>query len=175
MGFKVGDKVRVKDTALFNQGYIGTVSNVNHNYVYPVEVCFDDIGEVLATFTKAELSLLEERDSENTPVKHDQGKPRMDLIRPEFTLELGKALAYGADKYNEKHGEIPNYLKGGGFNYSKILASLERHIAQWKGGENTDEESGLSHLAHAAVNVMFLLTYELTDKGVDDRVKLEKK
>jgi hypothetical protein len=63
-------------------------------------------------------------------------------------------------------------LKGEGFHYSKILASLERHIAQFKMGVNIDEESGSHHLACAAANLMFLLTYELTGNGQDDRVVL---
>jgi|11BtaG_2_1085332.scaffolds.fasta_scaffold00997_8 hypothetical protein len=109
------------------------------------------------------------------PVKFDQGKPRMDLIRPEFTLAIGEALAYGAEKYSEKQGEMPNYLKGNGFNYSKIVGSLERHLAQWKMGVDIDDESGLHHLQLAAANLHFLLTYELTDKGIDDRVKLGSK
>lgn len=109
------------------------------------------------------------------PVKFDQGKPRMDLIRPEFTLALGEALAYGAEKYNEEIGSTPNYLRGNGFNYSKIIGSLERHIAHWKMGIDIDDESGLHHLALAAANLQFLLTYELTESGVDDRVKLGSK
>jgi hypothetical protein len=108
------------------------------------------------------------------PQKFDTGKPRMDLIRPEFTLGLGEALAYGADKYSEKRGETPNYLLGDGFNYSKIIGSLERHIAAWKMGENVDPESQLHHLKLASANLMFLLTYEESDKGIDDRVVLKK-
>ena len=108
------------------------------------------------------------------PLKFDQGKPRLDLIRPEFTLGLGEALAYGATKYSEEIGKVPNYLNGDGLNYSKVLGSLERHIAQWKMGIDIDEESGLHHLKLAAANIMFLLTYESSNKGIDDRVKLTK-
>jgi hypothetical protein len=110
--------------------------------------------------------------TQSYPIKFDGGKPRMDLVRPEFTLALGEALAYGANKYNEQEGTVPNYLRGSGFNYSRIIGSLERHIAQWKMGQDVDEESGLSHLAMAAANLMFLHTYSLTEKGVDDRVVL---
>lgn len=104
------------------------------------------------------------------PKKYDNGKPRMDLIRPEFSLALGECLGYGANKYDEPRGDTPNYLKGDGFNYSTIIASLERHIAAFKMGQDLDEESGLNHLAHAAVNLMFLHTYSLCEKGIDDRV-----
>ena len=41
-------------------------------------------------------------------------------------------------------------------------------------GVNVDPESSKHHLAHAAANIMFLLTYELTNTGVDDRVVLGK-
>lgn len=109
------------------------------------------------------------------PIKYDGGKPRMDLIRPEFTLALGEALAYGANKYEEEIGLTPNYLRGNGFNYSKIIGSLERHVAKWKMGEDIDGESGLNHLCMAAANLMFLYTYSISDKGVDDRVVLPSK
>lgn len=109
-----------------------------------------------------------------SPKKFDTGKPRTDLIRPEFILALGEVLGYGADKYSEPIGETPNYLKGEGFQYSRIIGSLERHIQEWKMGVNIDKESNKHHLAHAAANIMFLLTYELTEKGIDDRVVLTK-
>jgi len=111
---------------------------------------------------------------EDTPQKFDNNKHRTDLIRPEFTLALGEVLAYGAEKYSEPVGETPNYLKGDGFNYSRIIGSLERHIQQFKMGNPIDDESGKHHLAHATANLMFLLTYELTGKGINDIVVLTK-
>lgn len=113
-----------------------------------------------------------EDNTKTIPLKFDQGKPRLDLIRPEFTLGLGEALSYGATKYKEEVGKTPNYLKGEGLNYSKIIGSLERHIALWKMGVDIDEESGLHHLQLAAANLMFLYTYEKSNIGIDDRVKL---
>lgn len=137
----------------------------------------NSIGELKLSFIK-DFNIKKVEDIQRlkcqTPQKFDSGKPRMDLIRPEFTLGLGEALAYGADKYSEKVGEMPNYLKGDGFNYSKIIGSLERHIADWKMGNNIDEESNIHHLALAAANLMFLFTYEKSDKGIDDRVVLKK-
>lgn len=144
---------------------------VNNRYL-ELERTREDVERASGTFVEPS----EEPTKGNTrPVKYDAEKPRMDLIRPEFTLALGEVLGYGSVKYDEKRGELPNYLKGGGFEYSKIIGSLERHIAQWKMGENFDEESGKHHLALAAANLMFLYTYEISDKGIDDRVKLEKK
>lgn len=106
------------------------------------------------------------------PLKYDSGKSRTDLIRPEFILALGEALAYGANKYDEKRNEIPNYLKGDGFEFSKIYASAQRHLNQWYSGEDIDEESGLNHLQLAATNLMFLFTYVKNKKGIDDRLRL---
>lgn len=110
---------------------------------------------------------------ENKPKKFDNGKPRMDLIRPEFTEAMGKALGFGADKYSEQRGEIPNYLKGEGFHYSKIIASLERHFNSFKKGVDIDEESGIEHIVLVAVNAMFLHSYLNSTKGIDDRINLK--
>lgn len=105
------------------------------------------------------------------PIKFDQGKPRMDLIRPEFMFEIAKGLEYGQKKYNEVQGDVPNYLKGKGFLYSKIFGSCLRHLYAWFSGESIDKESGVNHLALAAVNIMFLFTYDNSNGkvGVDDR------
>ena len=107
------------------------------------------------------------------PKKYNAGKPRTDLISGEFTLALGEALGYGADKYGEVKGELPNYLKGDGHYYSNLIGSLERHLANFKAGVNIDEESGLEHIILVAVNAMFLYNYRVSDKGVDDRVVLK--
>lgn len=110
----------------------------------------------------------------DSPKKYNKGKPRTDLISGEFTLALGKALGYGADKYDEVKGETPNYLKGEGFLYSDLLGALERHLAKFKSGINLDNESGLEHIIQVAVNAMFLYNYRISDKGIDDRIILKK-
>ncbi len=106
------------------------------------------------------------------PKKYNANKPMMSLIRPEFQLGLGKALTYGYTKYGEERGSEPNYLKGNGLYYSEVLDSLERHINAFKSGVGIDEESGVEHLLLAAANLMFLHTYENSDKGKDDRTVL---
>ena len=106
------------------------------------------------------------------PKKYNVGKPMMSLVRPEFIKGTAEGLTYGYTKYDEKRGEIQNYLKGDGFHYSTIYDSLQRHLNAWQSGENIDEESGLHHLKLASANLMFLLTYELTGNGIDDRIVL---
>lgn len=112
------------------------------------------------------------KDSKQKAKKYNDGKPKMSLIRPEFKKGLAEGLTYGYDKYDEKIGDIQNYLKGEGFHYSTIFDSLQRHLDAWWGGEDLDPESGIHHLSLAAANLMFLHTYEHSEKGKDDRVGL---
>lgn len=109
------------------------------------------------------------------PKKYNDGKPMMSLVRPEFKKGLAEGLTYGYTKYDEKRGEVQNYLKDEGFYYSTIFDSLQRHLDAWWSGEDIDPESGVHHLNLAAANLMFLHTYEHSDKGKDDRVKLDEK
>ena len=95
-------------------------------------------------------------------VKHDEGKPRMDLLPPEALREIADVLALGAQKY-----DAHNWRRG--FAYSRLLAAALRHVFSWAGGEDKDPESGKSHLAHAACCLMFLITFEQTRTGTDDR------
>lgn len=97
-------------------------------------------------------------------VKHDAGKPRMDLLPPEALREIAVVLALGAEKY-----DAHNWRKG--FAYSRLIAAALRHVFSWVGGENTDPESGKSHLAHAACCLLFLITFEVTKAGSDDRYR----
>lgn len=110
---------------------------------------------------------------QEAPKKYNAGKPMMSLVRPEFTTAIAEVLTYGFEKYDEKRGDIQNYLKGDGFHYSEIYDSLQRHLNEWFQGVDLDPETKRSHLAHAGANLMFLLTYSLTEKGVDDRIVLE--
>lgn len=95
-------------------------------------------------------------------VKHDEGKPRMDLLPPEALKEIAEVLALGASKYSAHNWRM-------GFAYSRLIAAALRHLFAWVGGENKDPESGKSHLAHAACCLMFLITFEQTNTGTDDR------
>jgi hypothetical protein len=94
--------------------------------------------------------------------KNDSGKPRLDLIAPELLTEVGKILAFGAEKY-----EARNWEKG--MAWGRPFGACMRHLWAWWGGEDTDPESGFSHLAHAACNIMFLISYNKHGIGKDDR------
>jgi len=94
--------------------------------------------------------------------KYDQGKTRYDLLPPELLEETAKILTFGADKYGPRNWEK-------GFDWSRPYAALQRHLWAWWSGEDTDPETGESHLAHAACCVAFLITFEQRDVGHDDR------
>lgn len=80
--------------------------------------------------------------------KDDVGKPRFDLIDPEFHLEVAEVLTEGAKKY-------------GDYNWTKVerdryIAAAHRHLNALHRGETHDEESGNSHASHLACNAMFI-------------------
>lgn len=99
-------------------------------------------------------------------VKHDSGKPRLDLLPFDALEEVSKALNYGASKY-----ETHNWRKG--FDYSRLIGATLRHIGAWQNGQDLDEESGVSHLAHAATNLLFLIALQKEGNGKDDRYKVK--
>lgn len=94
--------------------------------------------------------------------KHDTEKVRLDLMPVRPILELGKVLTYGGHKYGDRNWEK-------GLLWSRPYAAALRHLFAWFGGETTDPETGLNHLAHAMCNMAFLLEYAETHPELDDR------
>lgn len=90
--------------------------------------------------------------------KFDGDKVRFDLMSPEFEKEVAECLTYGANKYG------PNNWQNVEDAQNRYYAALRRHINAWRSGEKVDAESGLSHLAHAACNIMFLMYFEGENK-----------
>lgn len=82
--------------------------------------------------------------------KFDSDKPRMDLLPFDALLEVSRVLALGASKYGDDNWRLVEPI-------SRYEAAMLRHLAAHKMGEETDPESGLSHLAHVACNALFLL------------------
>lgn len=97
-------------------------------------------------------------------LKADGEKARVELIPTEAIEEIAAAFTFGAKKYSPN-----NWRKG--FSWIRVTGSLLRHVYAWLRGEDRDPESGLSHLAHAGANVCFLLTFERTKTGTDDRYR----
>ena len=90
-------------------------------------------------------------------LKHDGGKPRLDLVPPELIEAVGIVMTHGAEKYGEASYRNVEPIR--------YRAALMRHICKWlKDPHGKDEDSGLPHLWHIACNVAFLL--ELDKEGV---------
>lgn len=96
--------------------------------------------------------------------KADGGKPLIALVPSEAIEEIARAFTFGAEKYAAN-----NWRKG--FGWTRVASALLRHVHAWLRGEEADPESGLSHLAHAGACLCFLLTFEKTGTGTDDRYR----
>ena len=96
-------------------------------------------------------------------VKFDAGKARMDLLDPYAVEQLSHVLAFGAQKYAAHNWRM-------GISKGRLIAAALRHLFAYLGGQDKDDETGLSHVAHAMCCCMFLLGREhRTD--LDDRYK----
>lgn len=118
------------------------------------------------TFSIGYESLHQERLKDTHPDKaahYSKGKVPLQLVDPILANAVAKVLAFGISKGYEPN----NWRKG--MEWSEVLGSLERHIAEWKVGIDNDPQSNLNHLAHAACNIMFLLYYQETCPELDDR------
>lgn len=98
-------------------------------------------------------------------MKKDEGKPRWELIAYDAVEGVAKVLTFGANKYSARNWEK-------GIAYGRVFGAVMRHLWKWWQGEDKDAETGLSHLDHAATEIMFLSAYEKRGKNgtiQDDR------
>jgi len=103
--------------------------------------------------------------ADNIAVRSPLQKLRFDLLPFGPLTEVVKVLTFGAYNYGDRNWEA-------GFSWSRCIGSTFRHFIKWCLGEDKDDESGLNHLAHTIANLLFLLQYTITNKGVDDRQKM---
>lgn len=90
-------------------------------------------------------------------MKYDSGKLRYSLLVPEFIEEMIKVLEFGAKKYK------PDSWKG--IDKQRYSDALFRHFSAYIRGSKKDGETGLSELAHIAVNAMFINYLEGKDEN----------
>lgn len=95
------------------------------------------------------------RTEENAGVKFDAEKPDFTLLPFDALTEVVKVLDFGARKYSRDNWRrVPNAER-------RYMAAALRHLIAHEQGETNDTESGLSHLAHAACCVLFLLSFKI--------------
>jgi hypothetical protein len=134
---------------------------INPNYGYSTSMAAPPSINTLSPETIAKIS---EGLLNLGGVKHDSGKPGMSLLSREALEQIALVMDFGKEKY-----AAHNWRNG--FAWSRPLSAAIRHIMAFNDGEDKDPESGLSHLAHAACCIMFLLEFEKTHKELDDRWK----
>ena len=94
--------------------------------------------------------------------RFNENKPKWSLIDFKSLEPLVRVMEMGMSKYGYNNWKA-------GRSFTETLESLLRHIIAWKETKSTDDESGITHLAHAAANVMFLLQMEQNSPEFDDR------
>lgn len=162
--FKVGDIVRTKE----DHGYLNisildilTVVDIDGRNIF---VKFKDRTLLFQCEELVFGSELNSSPNVPTGIKHDQDKPDMSLLSNIALTKVAQVMTYGKAKYSAHNWR-------GGFIWSRPLAAAARHLFAYIGGEDKDPETGLSHLAHCACCLMFLLEFEETHKNLDDRFK----
>jgi Domain of unknown function (DUF5664) len=93
-------------------------------------------------------------------IKTDEGKTKWQLVPWDALKETANVMTVCAapiGKYPERNWEK-------GLHYSRLFRAAIEHLTTWFNGEEKDPETGLSHLAHAACCVLFLLAYTLRAK-----------
>ena len=105
-----------------------------------------------------------------TGLRYDEGKILHELLPAHAMNELAKVYTMGANKYAPH-----NWRKG--MKWSRVIASLKRHLnaiergEDYDGipGEEKDGHSGMLHAAHVAWNAITLLEYYKIYPQGDDR------
>jgi hypothetical protein len=121
----------------------------------------DERGNIL--FTRGDIigilhqrtgdwSALETTDADQS-AKADKGKLELSLVNTQLVKAVAEVRMYGTEKY----GDSENWRKG---EPKRYVDALYRHLLAYIEGNEVDEESGLSHLAHMACNLSFLLDKE---------------
>lgn len=90
-------------------------------------------------------------------------KPPMSTVSGPVILEIGTAMLEGARKYGRHNYRV-----------SKVRASVYydaafRHLISWYEGEDTDPDSGMSHVTKALASLAVLRDAQINGQLVDDR------
>lgn len=165
-------KMELEHKAVFGPGYSDPARieptwsmEPNPNTGYPTPEQFKARTAILHnTVTLPPETIAAIKDQYSGALKFDTDKLPLHLLSTEAMNQTAAVLKFGAQKYAEH-----NWRKG--FAWSRPLAAAMRHITAFNNGEDKDPESGLSHLAHAACCIMFLLEFEKTHQHLDDRYK----
>lgn len=79
--------------------------------------------------------------------------------------EVVQVLTFGATKYSDD-----NWKRVPGIR-TRYFSACMRHIVAWQEGEEKDQESGFSHLAHAICCIIFLMWEDKNGKNCKSKVE----
>jgi hypothetical protein len=166
MQIKNGDKLKwIGDDGWLKYGDVITVTDVSTGELRHDRLNETSSGWYLSNTQRFKPVYITEDIQSDQTQRKDAGKLRMDLIPPEWLIELSKVLTFGAKKY-----EANGWKEG--MNYSRCLAALKRHLVKWELGETLDDESKCHHLSAVAWNALALMYYDLHERSdLDDRQK----
>lgn len=111
----------------------------------------DSLSNIVEVYTKgaAKYTLYQTEDGSII----NGNDPTLDLQSGKYTL-----LSDGANNWKK------------GLSWSKTIAAVQRHIAEWKLGNDHDPDLGTKHLANAAWGLLALMEYEKIHPELDDRI-----
>jgi hypothetical protein len=104
-------------------------------------------------------------------MKEDTQKPNVSLLPVTPLITAAKCLTFGAKKYGQNNWKKDLHNVA----YSRTYSSIQRHLMAYWDGVDFDEETGLSHLAHAMSQIMILLEQTKHCPEMDDRFKYPEK
>src|SRR5690606_12460121 len=90
-------------------------------------------------------------------------KAPFSTVSAAVNAELGIALLEGARKYGRHNYRIA------GVRASVYYDAALRHLAKWWEGEDTDRDSGLSHITKAIASLVVFRDAQICDNWIDDR------
>ena len=158
----VRGRIRESDNQYFRHTYSNTMdaNNAYKSIISLVNELNNELGGVVDELGNA-LYIDENGDalakvngiSKDQSAKADKGKLELSLVNPQLVKAVAEVRMYGTEKY----GDSENWRK---VEPKRYVDALYRHLLAYIEGNEVDEESGLSHLAHMACNISFLLDKE---------------
>lgn len=110
-----------------------------------------------------EESLVASTDTTNPKDLLGIKKCRLDLVPNALAISAAPAMLLGAQKYG------PFNWREKDVRLTVYLGAIKRHVAAYEDGEEVDEESGYSHLGHAAACLAIIADAKAIGKLIDDR------
>jgi len=101
--------------------------------------------ELLKKLTAEQLAAIQNPEQ---AARFNEGKLQWSYIHFKSLEPMVRVLEFGAIKYAPK-----NWMKR--MDTTKILESMQRHLAALFDGEEVDSETGISHMGHIQSNAMF--------------------